>query len=29
VWLGDGVVVVQKHYAKLLQKDDDIEMAFV
>jgi integrase len=29
VWLGDGVVVVQKHYAKLLPKDDDIEKAFV
>lgn len=27
-WLGDDVRVVQKHYAKLLPKDDDIEKAF-
>jgi integrase len=27
-WLGDGVEVVQNHYAHLLPKDDDIEMAF-
>jgi site-specific recombinase XerD len=28
VWMGDDVRVVQKHYAKLLPKDDDIEKAF-
>ena len=28
LWLGDDVRVVQKHYAKLLPKDDDIELAF-
>jgi site-specific recombinase XerD len=28
VWLGDDVRVVQKHYAKLLPKDEDIEAAF-
>jgi len=27
-WLGDDVRVVQKHYAKLLPKDEDIEKAF-
>lgn len=27
-WLGDDVRVVQKHYAKLLPKDADIELAF-
>jgi integrase len=27
-WLGDDVRVVQKHYAKLLPKDEDIECAF-
>jgi integrase len=27
-WLGDDVRVVQKHYAKLLPKDEDIEAAF-
>ncbi len=27
-WLGDGVEVVQRHYANLLPKDDDIEKAF-
>jgi integrase len=27
-WLGDDVRVVQKHYAKLLPKDADIEAAF-
>ena len=27
-WLGDDVRVVQKHYAKLLPKDEDIESAF-
>jgi integrase len=27
-WLGDGVDVVQRHYAHLLPKDDDIERAF-
>ena len=27
-WLGDGVEVVQRHYAHLLPKDDDIERAF-
>ena len=27
-WLGDDVQVVQKHYAKLLPKDEDIEKAF-
>jgi hypothetical protein len=27
-WLGDDVRVVQKHYAKLLPKDEDIEVAF-
>ena len=26
--LGDGVEVVQRHYAHLLPKDDDIEKAF-
>jgi integrase len=28
VWMGDDVRVVQKHYAKLFPKDDDIEKAF-
>lgn len=28
-WLGDGVEVTQKHYAKLLPKDADIEKGFV
>jgi integrase len=28
LWLGDDVRVVQKHYAKLLPKDEDIEAAF-
>ena len=28
VWLGDDVRVVQKHYAKLLPKDEDIEENF-
>jgi integrase/recombinase XerD len=28
LWLGDDVRVVQKHYAKLLPKDEDIESAF-
>jgi site-specific recombinase XerD len=28
VWMGDDVRVVQKHYAKLSPKDDDIEKAF-
>ena len=28
IWLGDDVRVVQKHYAKLLPKDEDIEKAF-
>ena len=28
LWLGDDVRVVQKHYAKLLPKDEDIECAF-
>ena len=28
LWLGDDVRVVQKHYAKLLPKDADIEAAF-
>ncbi len=28
VWMGDDVRVVQKHYAKLSPKDDDIERAF-
>jgi site-specific recombinase XerD len=27
-WLGDDVRVVQKHYAKLLPKEEDIEVAF-
>lgn len=27
-WLGDGVEVVQNHYAHLLPKDEDIEKAF-
>lgn len=27
-WLGDGVEVTQKHYAKLLPKDNDIEKGF-
>jgi len=27
-WLGDGVEVVQRHYAHLAPKDDDIEKAF-
>jgi integrase len=27
-WLGNDVRVVQKHYAKLLPKDEDIEVAF-
>ena len=27
-WLRDDVRVVQKHYAKLLPKDEDIEKAF-
>lgn len=27
-WLGDGVEVTQKHYTKLLPKDDDIEKGF-
>ena len=27
-WLGDDVRVTQKHYAKLLPKDEDIEKAF-
>jgi hypothetical protein len=27
-WLGDDMRVVQKHYAKLLPKDADIEAAF-
>ena len=29
VWLGDGVGVVQKHYAKLAPSDEDINKAFV
>jgi integrase len=28
LWLGDEVRTTQKHYAKLLPKDDDIEKAF-
>ncbi len=28
LWLGDDVRVVQRHYAKLLPKDEDIERAF-
>lgn len=28
VWLGDGVDVVQKHYAKLSPRDEDINRAF-
>jgi len=27
-WLGDDVAVVQRHYARLLPKDEDIEVAF-
>jgi hypothetical protein len=27
-WLGDDIAVVQRHYAKLLPKDEDIEVAF-
>jgi hypothetical protein len=28
LWHGDDVRVVQRHYAKLLPKDEDIERAF-
>ena len=27
-WLGDGVEVVQRHYAKLSPSDEDINKAF-
>jgi hypothetical protein len=28
-WLGDDVRVIQKHHAKLLPNDQDIEVAFL